>query len=73
MKFKFLNKNSVIGFLIGAVISASVIAAGLYAYIQKQINEMNMPAGSIRLSPPEIPVETRVDLNWNLRTLKRLY
>ena len=69
MRFKFLNKNSVIGFLIGAVISASIITAGLYVYIQKQINELSMPAGAIQLSPPEIPVETRVNLNWNLRTL----
>jgi len=69
MRFKFVNKNSVIGFLIGAVISASIITAGIYVYIQKQINELSMPAGVIHLSPPEIPVETRVNLNWNLRTL----
>jgi thiol-disulfide isomerase/thioredoxin len=69
MKFKFLNKGSVVGFFIGAVISASIIAAGLYLYIQKQINDLNMPAAAIHLPPPEIPVETRVNLNWDLRTL----
>jgi thiol-disulfide isomerase/thioredoxin len=69
MKFKFLNKNSVIGFLIGAVISASIITAGLYVYIQKQISDLSMPTGAIQLPPPEIPVETKVNLDWNLRTL----
>jgi thiol-disulfide isomerase/thioredoxin len=69
MRFKFLNKNSVIGFLIGAVISASIITAGLYVYIQKQINDLNIPAGAIHLPPPEIPIETRVNLDWNLKTL----
>ena len=33
------------------------------------MNELSMPAGAIQLSPPEIPVETRVNLNWNLKTL----
>ena len=37
--------------------------------IQKQINDLNMPAAAIHLPPPEIPVETRVNLNWDLRTL----
>lgn len=69
MRFKFLNKNSVVGFIIGAVISTSIIAGGLYVYIQKQIKNFNMPAGAINLPPPEIPVETRISLNWNLRTL----
>ena len=69
MRFKFLNKNSVIGFLIGALISALIIIVGIYVYIQKQMNELSMPAGAIQLSPPEMPVETRVNLNWNLKTL----
>jgi thiol-disulfide isomerase/thioredoxin len=69
MRFKFLNKNSVIGFLIGALICALIITVGIYVYIQKQMNELSMPAGAIQLSPPEIPVETRVNLNWNLKTL----
>jgi thiol-disulfide isomerase/thioredoxin len=69
MRFKFLNKNSVIGFLIGALISALIIIVGIYVYIQKQMNELSMPAGAIQLSPPEMPVETKVNLNWNLKTL----
>ena len=28
-----------------------------------------MPTGVIQLPPPEIPVETKVNLDWNLRTL----
>jgi thiol-disulfide isomerase/thioredoxin len=69
MRFRFLNKNSVIAFLIGVVISAAIITAGLYVYIQKQINDLSMPADTINLPPPEIPVETRVNLDWNLKTL----
>ena len=69
MRFKFLNKHSIIGFLIGAVISTSIIAAGLYLFIQKQMNDLTMPPGAIQLPPPEMPIDTKVNLNWNLRTL----
>ena len=69
MKFKFVNKDSVIGFLIGAIISPLIIAGGLYLYIQKQINDLNFGSAAINFPPPQIPVETKVNIDWNLKAL----
>lgn len=69
MKFRFVNKNSVIGFIIGAIISPLVIAGGLYVYIQKQINDLNFGGEAMSFPPPQIPVEKKVNIAWKLKAL----
>ena len=69
MKFKSVNKYSVVGFIIGAIISPLIIAGGLYVYIQKQINDLNFGGEAMNFPPPQIPVETKVNIAWKLEAL----
>ena len=36
---KFINKSSVIGFTLGAIISPLIMVGGIYLYIQTQMDE----------------------------------
>ncbi len=65
---KFINKSSVIGFILGAIISPLIITGGLYLYIQDQIEDLGFGGQEINFPPPEIPVHTTVDINWKLKT-----
>jgi thiol-disulfide isomerase/thioredoxin len=61
---KFINKSSVIGFTLGAIISPLIVIGGLYLYILTQMDDPGMgdfPA-------PEIPVHSKVDINWKLKS-----
>lgn len=64
---KFINKSSVIGFTLGAIISPLIVIGGLYLYIQSQMNNPGMGEG-VNFPPPDIPVHGKVDINWTLKT-----
>ncbi len=65
---KFINKRSVIGFTLGAIISPLIMIGGLYLYIQAQMDDLGMGDEGINFPPPPIPVHSKVDINWNLKT-----
>ncbi|MBW2409399.1 MAG: TlpA family protein disulfide reductase [Deltaproteobacteria bacterium] len=62
---KFINKSSVIGFTLGAIISPLIVLGGLYLYVRTLMNDTNELAS---FPPPQIPVYSSVDINWNLIT-----
>ena len=66
---KFINKSSVIGFILGAIISPLIISGGLYVYIQKQIGDLNIGGDEMSFPAPEIPVRGKVDINWKLKAI----
>ncbi len=65
---KFINKSSVIGFTLGAIISPLIVIGGLYLYIQTQMDDLGMGGQEINFPAPEIPVHSKVDINWNLKS-----
>ena len=65
---KFINKNSVIGFTVGVIISPLIMIAGFYLYFRTQMVDPGMGVKGINFPPPEIPVYSKVDINWNLKT-----
>lgn len=65
---KFINKSSVIGFALGAILSPLILIGGIYIYIQTQLDDMGLGGEGINFPPPEIPVHSKVDINWNLIT-----
>jgi thiol-disulfide isomerase/thioredoxin len=64
---KFINKYSVIGFTLGAIISPLIVIGGLYLYIQTQMDDLGMGDQGINFPPPDIPVHSKVDIDWNLK------
>ena len=65
---KFINKSSVIGFTLGAIISPLIMIGGIYLYVQTQMDGLGLGGDGINFPPPEIPVHRKVDINWNLKT-----
>ena len=65
---KFINKYSVIGFTLGAIISPLIVIGGLYLYIQTQMDDLGMGGQEINFPAPEIPDHSKVDINWNLKS-----
>ena len=65
---KFINKRSVIGFTLGAIISPLIMIGGIYLYIQTQMGGLGMGGEGVNFPPPPIPVHGKVDINWNLIT-----
>ena len=65
---KFINKYSVIGFTLGAIISPLIVIGGLYLYIQTQMDDLGMGDQEINFPAPEIPVHSKVDIDWNLKS-----
>jgi thiol-disulfide isomerase/thioredoxin len=65
---KFINKSSVIGFTLGAIISPLIVIGGLYLYIQTQMEDLGMGDQEINFPAPEIPDHSKVDINWNLKS-----
>ena len=65
---KFINKSSVIGFTLGAIISPLIVLGGLYLYIQSQMGDFGLDGEGMNFPPPEIPVHSKVDINWILKT-----
>ena len=65
---KFINKSSVIGFTLGAIISPLIMIGGIYLYVQTQMDGLGLGGEGINFPPPEIPVHSKVDINWNLKT-----
>jgi thiol-disulfide isomerase/thioredoxin len=65
---KFINKRSVIGFTLGAIISPLIMIGGIYLYVQTQMDGLGLSGEGINFPPPEIPVHSKVDINWNLKT-----
>jgi thiol-disulfide isomerase/thioredoxin len=65
---KFINKSSVIGFTLGAIISPLIMIGGIYLYIQTQLEDLGLGDVGVNLSPPYIPVLGKVDINWTLKT-----
>lgn len=59
----WINKHSVIGFILGAIISPLVISLGLYFYVQSQMQQAE-------LGPPDLPVEKPAPLDWQAQTLE---
>jgi thiol-disulfide isomerase/thioredoxin len=64
---KFINKSSVIGFTLGAIISPLIMIGGFYLYIQTQMDDLGMGDQEINFPAPEIPVHSKVDINWKLK------
>jgi thiol-disulfide isomerase/thioredoxin len=62
---KFINKGSIIGFSLGAIISPLIVVGGFYLYIQAQMDNRGMGQS---FPPPDIPVHAKVDINWTLKT-----
>jgi thiol-disulfide isomerase/thioredoxin len=62
---KFINKSSVIGFLLGLVVSPALIIGGLYIYVKLQTPDMKEMA----FSPPDVPGRQKVDLDWKVKAL----
>ena len=65
---KFINKSSVIGFTLGAIISPLIVLGGIYLYVQTLMDDLGMDNEGANFPPPQIPVYSRVDINWNLIT-----
>ena len=65
---KFFKKSSIIGFTLGAIISPLIILGGLYLHIQSQMGDFGLDGEAMSFPPPEIPVHSKVDINWNLKT-----
>ena len=64
-KVRFINKSSIIGFMVGAIVSPVIIIGGLYLYIQHELADPTKPD----LAPPHIPSSEAVALDWNVRGL----
>ena len=62
---KFINKSSVIGFTLGAIISPLIMLGGLYLYF---VGSFDMGDQEMSFPPPAIPIHGNVDINWTLRT-----
>lgn len=60
----WINKSSIAGFIVGAVASPVIISLFLYFYVQNQF------ASTTALSPPDLPVEESVSLDWPVNTLE---
>ena len=65
---KFINKSSVIGFTLGAIISPLIMAGGIYLYVQTLMDDLGMDGEGANFPPPQIPVYSKVNINWNLIT-----
>ena len=65
---KFINKSSVIGFTLGAIISPLIVLGGIYLYFQTLMDDLGMDDAGANFPPPQIPVYSKVDINWNLKT-----
>lgn len=62
---KLINKSSVIGFILGAIISPLAIVGGFCLYLQSQMSKLD----DIGFSPPEIPIERKVTLDWKIQNV----
>jgi thiol-disulfide isomerase/thioredoxin len=62
---KFINKSSVIGFLLGLIVSPALIIGGLYIYVKLQMPDMKEMA----FSPPDVPSRQKVSLDWKVKAL----
>ncbi len=65
---KFINKSSVIGFTLGAIISPLIMIGGIYLYVQTLMDDLGMDGAGANFPPPQIPVYSKVDINWTLIT-----
>lgn len=62
---KYINRSSVIGFILGAIVSPLVLVGGLYLYVQHEMADF----GKTGFSPPDIPGNEIVSLDWNIQRL----
>ena len=62
---KFINKNSVIGFILGFIISPVIITGGLYLILKLQEPEMKR----IAFPPPQIPFHGKISFDWKVKRL----
>ncbi len=61
---KLINKSSVIGFIIGSIISPIIIFGSFYLLIENMMGDKktNFP-------PPDIPLESQVNMDWIVKTI----
>lgn len=64
---RIVNKSSVIGFILGAVLGPIVAIGGFYLYIQHQLADLP----EMVYGPPDIPGNERVTLDWNIERLDK--
>ena len=62
---KFFKKNSIIGFVIGFVLSPLILAGGFYIFSKAQMS--NIVKASF--PPPEIPINQKATFDWNVKNL----
>ena len=63
---KIISKASVAGFIIGFICFPVIVFGGAYVYVQLSSGGFGGGGG---LSPPELPAETSVSLDWKVKTL----
>jgi len=63
---KFVSKTSVAGFVIGFICFPIIVFGGAYVYVQFASGGIS---GGDALSPPELPAEAGVNLDWPVKTL----
>lgn len=62
---KFINKSSVIGFILGFIISPVLITGGLYIYIKLQTSDIK----EVAFPPPEVPIHQKASFDWKVQRL----
>jgi len=62
---RFISKGSVIGFILGAIISFLAIIGGFYLYMQSQMSKIDKTG----FSAPEIPIQRKVTLDWKIQNV----
>ncbi|TET85652.1 MAG: TlpA family protein disulfide reductase [Desulfobacteraceae bacterium] len=65
IKMKIINKSTVIGFLVGAIISPCLLIGAFYLFAVTQMAELE----SEGFSPPDIPINNTVSLDWEIQSL----
>jgi len=66
---KFINKSSVLGLIVGFIAFPLLLWGGAYVYVKFASDGFGSDGGGAGLSPPELPVETGVNLDWTVKTL----
>lgn len=61
----FINKSSVMGFILGFIVGPVVVVGGLYLYVRTQLPDL----GEIKFDPPEIITGQKVSLDWSVQEL----
>jgi len=63
-----INRSSVLGLIVGFIAFPLLLWGGAYVYV-KFASDGFGSGGGAGLSPPELPAETGVNLDWTVKTL----